>query len=77
MTGKQKCCCLDLVAPLGSSALDLGQHITAFKLDGEFKLDCQVSSVVKSRQLEEIKPVLLKKDYETVIHAFHCSAGLL
>ena len=46
-----------------------------FKMDSDFKLDRQISAVVKSsffylRQLAKVKPILTKKHLETVIHAF-------
>ena len=45
------------------------------KVDSDLKLDSQIKSVVKSsffqlRQLAKIKPILQKKHFETVIHAF-------
>ena len=44
-------------------------------LDADLKFDSQIKAVAKSsffqlRQLAKIKPVLQKKDFETVIHAF-------
>ena len=46
-----------------------------FKMDSDFKLDRQISSVVKSsffqiRQLAKVKPLLAHQHFETVIHAF-------
>ena len=46
-----------------------------FKMDNDFKLDRQISLVVKSsffhlRQLAKVKPFLSTKHFETVIHAF-------
>ncbi|TKS65252.1 RNA-directed DNA polymerase from mobile element jockey [Collichthys lucidus] len=73
-------------SPSGSCALpvDLGplvpyrkQTITnlGFKMDSDFKLDRQISAIVKSsffhlRQLAKVKPFLAQKHFETVIHAF-------
>ena len=46
-----------------------------FKMDSDFKLDRQISAVVKSsffhiRQLAKVKPFLAQQHFETVIHAF-------
>ncbi|XP_034562467.1 uncharacterized protein LOC117829052, partial [Notolabrus celidotus] len=46
-----------------------------FKLDSDFKMDQQISSIVKSsffhiRQLAKVKPFLARQHFETVIHAF-------
>ena len=45
------------------------------KVDSDLKFDSQIKSVVKSsffqlRQLAKIKPILQKRHFETVIHAF-------
>ena len=44
-------------------------------MDSDFKLDRQISAVVKSsffyiRQLAKVKPLLAQQHFETVIHAF-------
>ena len=46
-----------------------------FKMDNDFKLDRQISAVVRSsffqiRQLAKVKPFLAHQHFETVIHAF-------
>ncbi|XP_076597184.1 uncharacterized protein LOC143326976 [Chaetodon auriga] len=46
-----------------------------FKMDSDFRLDRQISAVVKSsffqiRQLAKVKPFLAHQHFETVIHAF-------
>uniref|UniRef100_A0A3B3BYA6 Reverse transcriptase domain-containing protein n=1 Tax=Oryzias melastigma TaxID=30732 RepID=A0A3B3BYA6_ORYME len=62
---------------LGPLTPHLRQSVSnlGFKMDSDFKLDGQVSSVVKSsffylRQLVKVKPFLSKRNFETVIHAF-------
>ena len=62
---------------LGSLAQFIKPTVTdlGVKVDADLKLDCQISSVVKSsflqlRQPAKIKPILSRQHFETVIHAF-------
>ncbi len=69
--------CQTTPADLGPLADYLKPTITnlGFKMDSDFKLDRQISAVVKSsffqiRQLAKVKPFLARQHFETAIHAF-------
>lgn len=66
--------CVDTLSILGSQIRPFTRNLGVI-FDSAFKLDKQISSVVKTsffqlRLLAKVKPYLLRKDFERVIHAF-------
>ena len=69
--------CVSSPVDLGPLAVYTKSTVTnlGFKMDSDFKLDRQISAVVRSsffhlRQLAKVKPFLAHQHFEAVIHAF-------